>query len=136
MESIEVRSELPTPPARVWSVLGDFAGVASWNPFVDRAEVAGEGIGMTRTIVAKGGARIVETLEAVDQVDHRIRYAVHLESGARSVADVRLEAAADGGTVVVWQSIRDTMPDPGQRDVIEAALRSRIDALARAVEVD
>lgn len=136
MNAIEVRGEIIAPPHAVWSFLGDFGGVASWNPFVERAEIVGDGVGMTRTITANGGARIVERLETVEPDDHHLRYSVTLESGAQSTADVRLEAGANGGTLVVWQSIREHQLSREQEDVIAATLRSRIDALAEAVAGD
>lgn len=136
MNTIEVRGEIAAPASAVWALLGDFSGVAAWNPFVERAEIRGDGIGMTRTITARGGARIVESLEALDADEHHIRYSVQTDAGARSTADIRLEGGVPSATVVVWQSIREGEPGQEQREAIVTTLRSRIDALAQAVAAE
>jgi carbon monoxide dehydrogenase subunit G len=132
VNTIELRSEISAPASEVWALLGDFGAVASWNPFVERAQIEGDGVGMTRTITAAGGGRIVERLELRDADERRIRYSVQLESGAQSIADIQLEADGDR-TTVVWQSIRDGEPTDEQRNSIGATLRSRIEALADAL---
>lgn len=133
MNTIEVRGEIAAPPSAVWALLGDFGGVASWNPFVERAEISGSGVGMTRTITAKGGTRIVETLKALNADDRHVRYCVELPTGAQSTVDIRLEKSGAGATTVVWQSIRDAEPSSEQAAAIATTLQSRIDALAHAV---
>jgi mxaD protein len=129
----EVRGEIAVPPSAAWALLGDFGGVASWNPFVESAEISGVGVGMTRVITARGGARIVETLERLDAEARRLRYSVQLETGAQSTADIRLDLSDAGETVVVWQSIREAELSQEEEDAVAATLRSRIDALAQAV---
>jgi mxaD protein len=133
MYNVEVRSQVAASPSAVWALLGDFGGVASWNPFVESAEISGDGVGMTRTITARGGARILERLEIRDDDERRIRYSVQLETGAQSAADIRLETDEAGGTVVVWQSIRDTALSQEEEQAVTATLRSRIEAVAQAV---
>lgn len=133
MATVQVRGEIAAPPSAVWAVLGDFGGVASWNPFVESAEISGAGVGMTRTITARGGARVVERLEIRDDAERRVRYSVQLENGAQSTADIRLEADEAGGTVVVWQSIRDTALSQEAEQSVTETLRSRIEAVAQAV---
>ncbi|WP_173922467.1 SRPBCC family protein [Agromyces sp. Marseille-P2726] len=133
MNTIEVRGEVAAPASEVWSLLGDFGGVASWNPFVENARIDGDGIGMTRTVTAAGGARVIERLDVHDDDARHIRYTVELESGARSIADIRLEAGRDDTTAVVWQSIREGALTDEQQNSIIATLRSRIDALAEAL---
>jgi hypothetical protein len=129
---IEVRGRIPTDLTTVWSILSDFGSVQSWNPFVASAEIIGDGVGMTRAITATNGARVVERLEVLDHANRQIRYAVELESGARSLADIRLEEDSEGTTEVVWQSIRDSPLTEEQQDAIAATLLSRIDALSNA----
>jgi mxaD protein len=130
---VEVRGEIAAPPSAVWALLGDFGGVASWNPFVESADITGAGVGMTRTITARGGARIVERLESLDAAERRLRYSVQLETGAQSTVDIRLDAGDAGGTVIVWQSIRESELSQEQEEAVAATLRSRIDAVAQAV---
>lgn len=133
MNTIEVRGEINSPPSVVWALLGDFGGVASWNPFVQSAEISGDGPGMTRTITAHGGTRILECLETIEPHERHLRYSVQLESGAQSAGDIRLEEGTSGRTIVVWRSIRENEPPQEQKDTIAATLRSRIDALAQTI---
>ena len=133
MNIIEVRAKIAATPSTVWAFLGDFGGVAAWNPFVVSAEISGEGVGMTRAITAAGGARIVERLESIAAGERHLRYSVLLESGVISTADIRLDQDDAGETVIVWQSIRESDLTPDQQDAIASTLRSRIDALAQAV---
>jgi hypothetical protein len=58
---------------------------------------------------------------------------VQLETGAQSTVDIRLDASDAGGTVVVWQSIREAELSHEQQEAVAATLRSRIDAVAQAV---
>jgi mxaD protein len=133
VKEIEVRGQIPAAGEAVWAVLGDFGGVASWNPFVADVRIEGDGIGMTRTITPSTGGRIVETLALHDADARRIRYAVQLESGAQSVADIRLDDGGNGGTTVIWRSLRDADLSPEQSNAIVSTLHSRIDALAQAL---
>lgn len=133
MNVVEVRGEIDSPPSIVWALLGDFGGVTSWNPFVQSAEISGEGPGMTRTITAHGGACILERLESIEPRERHLRYSVQLESGTQSSADIRLEEGTSGRTIVVWQSIRENELPQEQKDTIAATLRSRIDALAQTI---
>lgn len=133
MNVIELRRNIPSSPEAVWARLGDFGGVAGWNPFVNSVDVVGSGVGMTRTITATDGALILERLEVHDDAERHIRYGVELASGAQSVADIRLLEASGGTTEIVWQSIRDIEVPQAQRDVITATLDSRIQALTEAV---
>lgn len=133
MDVVEIRSEIDALPERVWALLGDFGGVASWNPYVASADVSGDGVGMTRVIHASGGGIVTEVLELHEPKQWRLRYSVELESGARSTADVAVEASARGA-VVVWKSLRENVLPDEQKAVIRATLQSRIDALADALK--
>jgi hypothetical protein len=133
VDTIEVKAQIAAAPSAVWSLLGDFGGVAAWNPFVESADINGVGVGMTRTITATGGARIVERLESLSAEDRHLRYSVQLQTGATSTADIRLEEGEGGSTVIVWQSIRDAQPSDAQTVTIVTTLRSRIRALEQAL---
>lgn len=68
-------AELDEPVARVWSIIGDFAGLARWHPLVERCELDGDGPGATRTVhFADWWA--TERLEARDEATHTLSYAI------------------------------------------------------------
>ena len=85
----------------VWKVVGDFGGfmVAMGMP----AEMAGEGIGQTRTIGTGPGA-MVERLEELDESGRRIVYSI--VSGPLPIKNYRstmqLSDAGDNTTKLVW----------------------------------
>jgi len=130
MSTIEVRGVIPAPTAAAWEYLGDFGGVERWNPFVQRADIEGEGVGMVREITAQNGATIHETLEMVDPEEHVLRYTVVPPQGEPSTVSIRLTEDTAGQTTVVWQSMRDGDVSKETRETVSATLRARIDALA------
>ena len=94
----------------VWKVVGDFGGfmVAMGMP----AEMAGEGIGQTRTIGTGPGA-MVERLEELDESGRRIVYSI--VSGPLPIKNYRstmqLSDAGDNTTKLVWTGTFDADSD-------------------------
>tara|TARA_R110002049_G_scaffold308150_1_gene511134 strand:+ start:37171 stop:37458 length:288 start_codon:yes stop_codon:yes gene_type:complete len=75
--SIQVTEQqvVATTAEEVWALLSNF-GDMSWAGFTDIL-VEGEGIGSIRKVlVAPGGSRAVERLEAMDAEQRSFRYAV------------------------------------------------------------
>lgn len=136
MSTIEVRGHVTASADAVWNLIGDFAGVARWNPFVAAAHIDGDGTGMTRVIEASSGTRIIERLVQRDADARRIRYAVEVAPGAVSFADIRLIDDGDGGTDIVWLSERDAEPTQNQQRTISETLVSRIEALGHALAAE
>lgn len=130
MSMIEARGAIPAPAAAVWDYLGDFGGVERWNPFVQRADVQGQGIGMVREITAQNGATVHETLRMTDPEKHVLQYDVAPPAGEPSTVTIQLVEQPNGQTTVVWQSVRDGEVTDDMRQTVSATLRARIDALA------
>jgi hypothetical protein len=75
MPRIAIVKEVDAPATSVWALLADFADV-SWIPVAERVEVAGEGIGMSRSIYGAGDRPAVETLTLLDDDRMRLGYSI------------------------------------------------------------
>lgn len=75
MPRIAIVKEVDVPAAAVWALLADFADV-SWIPVVERVEVTGEGIGMSRSIFGGSDRPAVETLTLLDHDHMRLGYSI------------------------------------------------------------
>lgn len=92
------------PIEKVWALMSDF-GNMSWAPGIERTEVIGEGIGMTRRIHMPGMDPIDEVLASMDQDKHHYSYTI--PSGVPMPvsdyrAEVQLNAKGDSQTEVIW----------------------------------
>ena len=137
MSTVEVRDELHAPVERVWELLSDFGNIERWNPYPQRVEVRGEGIGMVRTVTARDGQTADEVLFSCDPERHVMSYSVVPASTGAGFAlttqlttTIELSGDAGGRTTVTWQAQSDGDMDDGLRGALAAALRLRIDALA------
>lgn len=66
-QKVTEKIEINAPVSKVWALISDFAGAASWLPMVERS--SGEGgnePGATRTLVLGPDAQIIELLKKYD----------------------------------------------------------------------
>jgi hypothetical protein len=61
-------------PDALWKKVGDFCGIASWHPAIEKCALSADG--KQRTISVKGGGTIVETLESVDNSNRTYTYTI------------------------------------------------------------
>jgi hypothetical protein len=61
-------------PEALWKKIGDFCGIASWHPAIEKCVLSADG--KQRTLSLKGGGTIVETLENLDDANHAYTYAI------------------------------------------------------------
>ena len=88
------------PPAAVWAVVGDFAGLGSWMPGVDSCHAEGD----TR-VVGTFGIEVRERLVARDDDTRTLRYSISegpLPLDAHE-SEITVRAAADGASEVTWE---------------------------------
>lgn len=104
---VEETARLAAPPAVVWKVIGDYAGLHEWHPAIASTEITkgkDNARGAVRMLNTKDGARIVEELLAYDGKGHSMRYRF-LES-PMPVTDYvsTLAVKPDGkGSRIVWK---------------------------------
>ena len=75
MAKISVNEDYAASATSVWQKLSDFGAIADWMPGVKSCDVKGEGVGAVRTL-ATGPVKIVEKLEAIDEVGRSLSYSL------------------------------------------------------------
>jgi Polyketide cyclase / dehydrase and lipid transport len=73
VESTYKATSTATPEA-AWKKIGDFCGIATWHPAVEKCELSDGG--KMRTLSLKGGGTIVERLVSRDDSAHNYTYEI------------------------------------------------------------
>jgi len=73
---VERSVEVAASPDKVWHVVGDFCGIASWHPAVDKCSLSNVGGVETRTLSLVGGGTIIEKSLGRDDANWSYRYAI------------------------------------------------------------
>lgn len=74
-QKVEESIVINAPPAKVWSVVGDFNGLPKWLAPVESSSVTdGNKEGSVRTLTVKGGEKLQEVLESYDASGMSLRY--------------------------------------------------------------
>jgi hypothetical protein len=124
-ESVDVRAS----PDRVWSVVGDFR--LAWHPLVADVAITGTGVGQIRTLETIDGKRIIERLDAMDDVRRRYRYTMISGVPAAHYAGTLSVQPKRSGSSVDWQVqyLADGQPDLVVRTVISTLLKVGLTSL-------
>lgn len=137
--------DLPVPPSRAWSFVGDFGSLA-WHPVVAETKViAGRNNarGAVRAITTRDGARLLEELEGYSAGQRRLSYRI-IESPlpvANYMATLSVAPHA-GGSRIVWSSRfeRDQsalgVDDAKARTIVTGIYRAGLDALLARVAAE
>lgn len=138
VESIEIDA----PPAKVWALLKDWGGMAKWHPAIESVTVNGT----ERILNLKGGGRVVEELEVVDDASMSLRYRMK-DPGPVPVNNYSAQmsvAAGGAGTLVNWKgafyrAFLNNDPPAGQDDVaavgaITGIYKSGLESLKKVAE--
>ncbi len=91
------------PPAKVWQTIGDFCGIGTWHPAVEKCEPSSKGGKSIRTLSLKGGGTIVEEQLARD--DKKMDYSYTILESPLPVSDYKstLTVAPNGsGSKLTW----------------------------------
>lgn len=104
MSSVDLKTELPISPEKVWETIGGFNALSDWHPAIEKSEL--EGGGSIRRLSLVGGGTIVEKLEKLDDDGHSYRYSI--VDGPVPVAnyssEIKVTKNAEGGCTVHWSS--------------------------------
>lgn len=127
MPQIAITREVDASAAEVWAVLADFADV-SWIPVAGRVDIAGEGIGMSRSIHGSGEKPVVETLTRLDPERRELGYRIadNPLPVSRFEALVSVGRGPGSGSEVTWNV--DYEPS-GSTDADAHAARQAIEAV-------
>lgn len=105
---VEETTTLAAPPAVVWKVIGDYAGLHGWHPAIASTEITkgkDNVLGAVRKLTTKDGAKIVEELLAYDAKGYSMRYRF-LESPMpiKDYVAVLAVKPEGKGSRIVWKS--------------------------------
>jgi mxaD protein len=141
--------DIAAPPAKVWKIVGDFGGMASWHPMVAKC-VADKGnkVDSQREVTLKNGAGLVDSMDFYDVPNKTYTYRLMNQDiqkfpvGFYS-ATITVKAAG-AGSEVEWVGNfyrADTQNEPPENLNDEAAekamtefLQSGLQGLKAAVE--
>jgi carbon monoxide dehydrogenase subunit G len=138
MAKIAVEADYAASAAKVWERLGDFGGIGSWMPGVANCEVAGSGVGATRTI-SMGPMKVVERLESFDPAARRLSYSI-VEGPMPTrdyLATIEVRETAPGRCHVDWTASFELPPGLGEEQVrgaLQGAYGGALKALRPLVE--
>jgi len=68
--------DVDVSPAKAWAAIGDFCGIGTWHPAVEKCELSRRGSESLRTLKLKGGGTIVEKLVAWNGKKRSYTYAI------------------------------------------------------------
>lgn len=147
-QKIDESVVIAAPPAAVWAVVGDFAGIAKWNPAIKTSSAdRGNEAGSTRTLTLPTGT-VTEQLDDYDAAGMSMNYrSGNADPAVLPVSSYsgRLTVKAEGsGSKLVWQARgyrADTGNDPaaGMDDesavkALRALMRPGLDAVRTQIE--
>ena len=134
--TIRVIEEIEASAADVWDYIGDFGGLARWNPFVSEVRAEGDGVGSIRTVQGKAGGTTVEELEALDSTELSIAYRVVSTDPPQPVTGmpvtISLHEIAPARTEITWVA-EPPVDNPDLDKAVAEGFSARIDALRQAL---
>lgn len=142
MAIIEASREYTVDPQPLWELIADFGNIEAWWPEsgavkIQRVELEGEGIGMTRHIYNEGmPAPVSERLDALDPASWTWRLSIVGERPAGLVsyqATGTLEPLPSGGCRIAYRGEFEAPGAEAQaREFLEGAYALMFDGLEQA----
>jgi hypothetical protein len=129
LQNVVERVDLKTEPDTVWALIGQFGGY--WHPLIATTNLIGTGIGALRVIETIDGKRIIERLDAVDDVSRSYRYS-NVSGLPVSNYTGFLEVKPNGaGSSVEWhaQYLANGQGDVVVRTIISTLFKAGLDSL-------
>jgi hypothetical protein len=126
--SVTMQSSM-TPDA-LWKKVGDFCGIASWHPAIEKCVLSADG--KQRTLSVKGGGAVVETLENWDDANRSYKYTI--VSGPLPVDNYHstISVTADPkGSALTWVGTYDAKgaPDADAKKTMDGVYEDGVKAL-------
>jgi hypothetical protein len=115
-----------------WQVIGDFGAACQYLAGVVNCTVEGKGVGALRTSTYADGTTIVERLEALDPVAHRLSYALLSDTPFRNcLTAVMVRDLGQGQCEVAWAATfqSDGLPESEAQAILEGGFESNSRAL-------
>ncbi len=132
--ALAVDSTLITPssmsPEALWQKVGDFCGIGSWHPAVEKCSLSADG--KQRTLSLKGGGTMVEALEKWDNANRTYGYKILSSPLPVTNYHSTLSVVPDGnGSALKWMGTYDSAgaPEAEAKKVIDGLYESGSKAL-------
>jgi Polyketide cyclase / dehydrase and lipid transport len=127
--SVTMTSSLSTEA--LWKKVGDFCGIATWHPAIEKCVLSADG--KQRTLSVKGGGTVVEALEKWDDAKHSYSYTIL--SGPLPVANYHstISVGADPkGSTLNWMGKYDAakgVPDADAKKTMDGIYEAGVKSL-------
>jgi hypothetical protein len=126
--SVTMTSSMSTDA--LWKKVGDFCGIASWHPAIEKCVLSADG--KQRTLSLKGGGTIVEALEHWDNANHSYTYTIL--SGPLPVTNYHSTINVTGdpkGSTLKWMGTYDAKgaPDADAKKTMDGVYEAGVKAL-------
>jgi len=125
------------PADAIWQVIGDFRAACQYLVMVIGCTVEGEGIGALRTLTSADGSTIIERLEALDKVTHRLSYALLTDTPFRNcLTTIAVRDLGQGQCELDWSATFQPagLPASEAQEMLEGALAANCIALKQFME--
>ena len=125
------------PADAVWRLIGDFGAACRYLAGVVNCTVESEGVGALRTSTYADGTTIVERLEALDDIAHRLSYALLTDTPFRNcLTTMALRDLGPSQAELAWSATFDAdgLPASEAVDLLEGALAANCLALKQFLE--
>ncbi|GJD94137.1 SRPBCC family protein [Methylobacterium iners] len=124
--------DVVAPPAKVWATVGDFCGIGTWHPAIEKCALSTKDGQSLRTLSLKGGGTIVESQVSRDEAG--MAYTYTIVDGPLPVSDYTstLSVAPSGsGAKLTWKGGFQAkgVPDPVAVDAISGIYESGLKAI-------
>lgn len=108
--------DVAAAPDAVWKAIGDFCGIGSWHPAVERCEIQQKDGKTFRLLSLKGGGSILEEQAAWDDAAHSYGYTI-VESPlpVANYASTLSVAANGSGSTITWAGTFDSKDAPDDK---------------------
>ena len=125
------------PAAIIWQVISDFGAACKYLFMVVNCTVEGEGVGARRTLTSTDGGVIVERVETLDEVTHRLNYALLTDTPFRNcLTTMMVRALGSSQAELEWSATfePDGLPASEAAELMEGALAANCLALKQFME--
>lgn len=117
-------------PDALWKKVGDFCGIATWHPAIEKCVLSADG--KQRTLSVKGGGTVVEALEKWDDANRSYTYTIL--SGPLPVANYHstISVSADPrGSALKWMGKYDAKgaPDADAKKTMDGVYEAGVKSL-------
>jgi Polyketide cyclase / dehydrase and lipid transport len=129
VDSTLIRLSSMSPDA-LWQKVGDFCGIGSWHPAIEKCVLSADG--KQRTLSLKGGGTMVEALELWDNANHTYAYTILSSPLPVTNYHSTISVVPDAnGSALRWMGTYDSKgaPDADAKKVIDGIYESGVKAL-------